>query len=156
MKKTLITLLGLALLTACNYQDKKKALNDKTIPTIPKTEKMKKIQFNSEGIQLVGNLYYPENYTEGQQYPAIVVSGSWTTVKEQMAGLYAEKMAKEGFITLAFDFRNFGESEGEPRFFESPKLKKDDIKNAVTFLAQQKDINPNTDLELFQVTGSTI
>ena len=95
---------------------------------------MKKITFNSEGLTLAGNLYYPENYQEGQAYPAIVVSGSWTTVKEQMAGLYAEKLAKEGFITLAFDFRNFGESEGEPRFYESPAMKKVDVQNAVSYL----------------------
>ncbi len=95
---------------------------------------MKKVTFKSEGVTLTGNLYYPANFSEDKQYPAIVVSGSWTTVKEQMAGLYAAKLAEEGFITLAFDFRNFGESEGEPRFYESPKLKVADIQNAVSYL----------------------
>ena len=59
---------------------------------------------------------YRENYQPNKKYPAVVVSGSWTTVKEQMVGLYAERLAGEDFITLAFDFRNFGESEGTPRF----------------------------------------
>ncbi len=102
--------------------------------TIKDTKTMEKVTFNSEGANLVGNIYYPENYEEGKEYPTLVVSGSWTTVKEQMAGLYAEELAKQGFITLAFDFRNFGESEGEPRFYESPSMKKTDIQNAVTFL----------------------
>ncbi len=102
---------------------------------------MKKIHFKSDGLQLVGNLYYPKSYEVGKQYPAIVVSGSWTTVKEQMAGLYAEKLAENGFITLAFDFRNFGESEGEPRFFESPQLKTKDIKNAVNYLSSLDEVN---------------
>jgi len=102
---------------------------------------IQKVNFNSEGANLVGNLYLPLNFDESKKYPAIVVSGSWTTVKEQMAGLYAEKLAKEGFITLAFDFRNFGESEGEPRFYESPELKKTDVRNAVTFLETQSTIN---------------
>ncbi len=133
MKLNILTAVAMSLLFACQHQTKN------TI--IKKMEKMKKIQFKSEGINLVGNLYYPENYEEGKQYPAIVVSGSWTTVKEQMAGLYAKKLAKEGFITLAFDFRNFGESEGEPRFFESPQLKKEDIKNAVNFLAKLDEVN---------------
>lgn len=102
---------------------------------------MKKIHFNSEGAQLTGNLYFPPAFDANQSYPAIVVAGSWTTVKEQMAGLYAEKLAQEGFITLAFDFRNFGESEGEPRFFESPALKTVDIQNAVSFLETQAEVD---------------
>lgn len=97
---------------------------------------MKKITFKSEGLTLVGTLYYPPNFSETKQYPGLVVSGSWTTVKEQMAGLYAAKLAQKGFITLAFDFRNFGESEGEPRFYENPNLKIVDIQNAVSFLTR--------------------
>jgi fermentation-respiration switch protein FrsA (DUF1100 family) len=92
------------------------------------------VQFLSEGLTLKGNLFLPENYDSTKKYPAIVVSGSWTTVKEQMADLYAERLAKQGFITLAFDFRNFGESEGQPRFFESPSMKKTDIVNSVSYL----------------------
>lgn len=102
---------------------------------------MKKVSFESEGLTLVGHLYYPENYQAGQKYPALVVSGSWTTVKEQMAGLYAKELAEQGFITLAFDFRNFGESEGEPRFFENPALKTVDIKNAVTYLESLPEVS---------------
>lgn len=103
----------------------------------------KKISFNSKGLKLKGNLFYPNNYSDKQKYPAIIVSGSWTTVKEQMAGLYASKLSKNGFISLAFDFSHYGESEGEPRFFERPKLKKEDIKNAVTFLSRQKTVDTN-------------
>ena len=102
---------------------------------------MKKINFASEGLNLVGNLYYPVDFQVSNTYPAIVVSGSWTTVKEQMAGLYAQRLAEKGFITLAFDFRNFGESEGEPRFYESPALKKDDIKNAVSYLESLAEVD---------------
>jgi len=105
--------------------------------------KMEKVIFKSEGIKLVGNLYYPINYKVGKKYPVIIVSGSWTTVKEQMAGLYAEKLAEKGFITLAFDFRNFGESEGEPRFYENPSMKVMDIKNAVDFLKQLPEVSEN-------------
>lgn len=107
------------------------------------TMNMKRVTFNSEGATLVGNLYYPADYQEGQAYPAIVVSGSWTTVKEQMAGLYAEQLASKGFITLAFDFRNFGESEGEPRFYESPSMKKTDVMNAVTYLTSLAEVDAN-------------
>ncbi|PXY02010.1 alpha/beta hydrolase [Marinifilum breve] len=102
---------------------------------------MKTVNFKSEGLNLVGNLYYPANYKKGESYPAIIVAGSWTTVKEQMSGLYASRFAKEGFIALAFDFRNYGQSEGEPRFLEDPAMKVEDIKNAVSYLQTLPEVN---------------
>ncbi len=134
-------MLGVVLMFGCKQPAKEPTKNETDNTPIVKRETMKKVHFKSEGINLVGDLYYPENYKEGNQYPAVVVSGSWTTVKEQMAGLYAEDLAKKGFITLAFDFRNFGESEGEPRFFENPQLKKEDIKNAVTYLEGLEEVD---------------
>ncbi|BDD06912.1 alpha/beta hydrolase [Aureibacter tunicatorum] len=104
---------------------------------------MEKVNFESEGVNLVGNLYFPENYDAAKTYPAIVVLGSWTTVKEQMAGLYADRLSKEGFITLAFDFRNYGESGGEPRYYECPEKKVRDIVNAVSFLSSLKEVDEN-------------
>ena len=101
----------------------------------------RKVEFISDGAKLVGNLYLPQNYQAGKKYPAVIVSGSWTTVKEQMAGLYAGKLAGRDFITLAFDFRNFGESEGDPRFYENPVQKVEDIENAVTYLQSLPEVD---------------
>ncbi|WP_199922450.1 alpha/beta fold hydrolase [Pseudoalteromonas piratica] len=103
--------------------------------------KVEKIDFLSEGEKIVGNLYLPENYDSSKQYPAVIVSGSWTTVKEQMAGLYAKKLSEQGFIALAFDFRNFGESEGKIPFYENPQQKVADIKSAVSFLQAHANVN---------------
>ncbi len=135
-------LMVLLVVLGCTYPStsQSEAPSEKN-STISNQVKMKKVSFTSEGARLVGNLYYPENYDPSKSYPGIVVSGSWTTVKEQMAGLYAENLAKEGFITLAFDFRNFGESEGEPRFFESPALKTVDVRNAVTYLESLPEVD---------------
>ena len=107
------------------------------------TVNMKKINFKSEGLNLVGNLFYPTNFEEGKQYPTIVCSGSWTTVKEQMAGLYASHFAQKGFITCAFDFRNYGESEGFPRSWENPQMKIQDIHNAVAYLKTLPEVDEN-------------
>ncbi|MEM9142162.1 MAG: alpha/beta fold hydrolase [Bacteroidota bacterium] len=134
MKKLVTTAAVTLFLVACNTANKKKEVQKEQNITLENPKKMKKVRFNSEGNTLVGHLYYPKNFEASKSYPALVVSGSWTTVKEQMAGLYAKRLAENGFITLAFDFRNFGESEGEPRFYESPNLKKVDIENAVTYL----------------------
>lgn len=116
---------------------------------------MKKIAFKSAGLNLVGNLYYPTDFTTAKTYPALIISGSWTTVKEQMAGLYAEKLAQKGFITLAFDFSNFGESEGEPRFYENPALKKEDIKHAVDYLHTLPEVD-NSKIGAFGVCAGAM
>ncbi|WNZ22227.1 alpha/beta hydrolase [Leptolyngbya sp. NK1-12] len=93
-----------------------------------------RVTFQSEGETLVGVLYLPVTYQPGDKLPAIIVTGSWTTVKEQMAGLYAHKLAEQGYAALAFDFRYFGESGGIPRNYESPAAKIVDIQNAVSYL----------------------
>ena len=93
-----------------------------------------RVTFQSEGITLVGNLYLPGNYKSGDKVPAIVVAGAWITVKEQMPALYAKKLSEQGFAALAFDFRYYGESGGEPRQYESASAKVQDIKNAITYL----------------------
>lgn len=95
---------------------------------------IRKVEFLSEGLVLKGNLHLPANFSENKQYKGIVVTGSWTTVKEQMPDLYANKLAQQGFVALTFDFRNYGESEGQPRNFEVPEMKAQDIINATNFL----------------------
>ena len=155
MKHILITVIAILSLTACNKKTEETQPQLNNNNSIITQEKMKTITFKSDGLNLVGNLYFPPNYNEEKTYPAIVVSGSWTTVKEQMAGLYAEKIAENGFITLAFDFRNFGESEGEPRFYESPNLKKEDIKNAVAYLGSLESVD-NSKIGAFGVCAGAM
>jgi fermentation-respiration switch protein FrsA (DUF1100 family) len=98
------------------------------------------VSFDSEGSLLSGRLYLPPHYTPGTRVPGIIVTGSWTTVKEQMAGLYAERLAERGFVTLAFDFRHWGASEGLPRQYESPERKIRDIQNAAAFLQSRPEV----------------
>ena len=144
---------ALSVFAACkNTVETKEEVSTKTEKN---SEPMKTIQFKSEGLNLVGNLYYPPNYEEGKAYPTIVCSGSWTTVKEQMAGLYAKRLADNGFITLAFDFRNYGESEGVPRSWENPSMKIQDIKNAVAYLKTLPEVD-NTKIGAFGVCAGSM
>jgi fermentation-respiration switch protein FrsA (DUF1100 family) len=99
------------------------------------TTAVTKVAFKSEGLLLKGNLYLPKGFDEPKKHKALVVTGSWTTVKEQMPALYAQKLADNGFVALTFDFRYFGESEGQPRQYENPADKIADIRSAVDYLA---------------------
>lgn len=99
------------------------------------------VSFPSEGATLKGILFLPEHLSG--RLPGIVVTGTWTSVKEQMANRYAERLAAEGFATLSFDFRGYGESEGQPRDFESPDMKVEDIHNAFSFLQTRPEVDPD-------------
>lgn len=100
-----------------------------------------KVEFQSEGLVLKGLLHLPPNFDSNKKYRAVIVTGSWTTVKEQMPELYAKRFADSGFIALTFDFRFFGESEGQPREYENPTAKIKDIQNAVTYLTTLPYVN---------------
>jgi uncharacterized protein len=101
-----------------------------------------KVNFQSEGLNVVGNLFKPQTFEEGDALlPAILVAGAMTGVKEQVAGQYAERITKDGYVTLVLDHRHFGESEGDPRQHEDPAKKMEDFKNAISFLSSLRGID---------------
>jgi fermentation-respiration switch protein FrsA (DUF1100 family) len=95
------------------------------------------------GTDIVANLFKPANFDAGKRYAAIVVTHPFGGVKEQTAGLYAQRLAEEGFITLAYDASYQGESGGLPRLMEVPAQRLDDISCAIDFLAQQPFVDAN-------------
>ncbi len=104
---------------------------------------IQKVVFKSHGTKIVANLFIPANYKEGSKLPGIVVVGPATGVKEQVAGEYAYRLADKGFITLAFDHRTYGESEGLPRCCEGIIIKSEDIKSAISFMCSQEQVDKN-------------
>ncbi|WP_201799578.1 alpha/beta hydrolase [Sinorhizobium meliloti] len=92
------------------------------------------VEFMNNDIKMSGNVYYPKDFTEGRKYPALVVVHPGGGVKEQTAGLYAQKLATEGFITLAFDASHQGASGGMPRFIDDPMKRVVDFYSAVDYL----------------------
>ncbi len=102
-----------------------------------------RVMFESNGQRLVGDLYLPDDHQAGEKLPAVIVSGSWTSVKEQMPATYAAEMADRGFAALAFDFTGWGQSEGSERQIEDPITKTADIVAAAEFLASHVSIDPD-------------
>ena len=134
---------GANLVTAQNQNVKLAGADNIYLAAVNYKAGVNKVNFTSEGVKMVGDLYLPPNYKPGEKLPVVIVTGSWTSVKEQMAGLYAKKLGEQGFAALAFDFRYWGESGGEPRQYESPNAKIQDIKNAVTYLQSLPMIDAN-------------
>ena len=113
---------------------------DKVFPKSDKVDHRKVTFHNRYGITLAADLYTPKG-AEGK-LPAIAVSGPFGAVKEQSSGLYAQKMAELGFLTLAFDPSYTGESGGTPRYVASPDINTEDFCAAVDFLSVQENVDP--------------
>ncbi|MBW3536838.1 MAG: alpha/beta hydrolase [Actinobacteria bacterium] len=97
------------------------------------------VSFVSDGLRLSGHLREP---ADGQPLPALVFTGPFSGVKEQVVGTYATRLADAGYVTLAFDHRNFGESEGEPRQHEDSAGKLADLRDAVSWLSAREGVDP--------------
>ena len=102
----------------------------------PRTER---VTFTSNGEPIIGQLYIPDGVTAANPAPALVVTGAWMTVKEQMPARYAAEMAERGFVALTFDFRGWGESGGVRRQYENPTTKITDIEAAVAYLTARPE-----------------
>lgn len=98
-----------------------------------------RVTFKSEGVAVVGNLFVP---ARAGRKPAIAIIGPVGFVKEQAPIQYASRLVREGFVTLVFDPRFHGESEGGPRRFESGIEKAKDLKSAVDYLLSRDDVDP--------------
>lgn len=113
---------------------------DKVFPKSDKVDHKKVTFHNRYGITLAADMYTPKSVAG--KLPAIAVSGPFGAVKEQSSGLYAQKMAELGFLTIAFDPSYTGESGGTPRYVASPDINTEDFCAAVDFLSVQENIDP--------------
>jgi uncharacterized protein len=102
-----------------------------------------RVTFTSQGLRLAGDLRVPAGSPHDGPggLPALVFTGPLSGVKDQVVGNYATRLADEGFVTLAFDHRNFGDSEGEPRQHEDAAGKLADLRDAVGYLASRPEVD---------------
>ena len=116
---------------------------DTRVFKIDSSIQVKKAHFhNRYGIDLTGDLYLPANFDASKKYPAVAVAGPFGAVKEQVSGLYAQEMAKAGYVALAFDPSFTGESGGAVRYVSSPEINTEDFSAAVDFLSVQSCVDP--------------
>lgn len=89
---------------------------------------------NGQGITLSAIINFPEGFDKTKKHVAIVVSHPGGGVKEQASGLYARKLAEQGFLTIAYDASYQGESTGEPRQLENPYIRTEDVSAVIDYL----------------------
>jgi hypothetical protein len=112
---------------------------DKVFPKSSKVEHKKVTFVNHFGITLAADMYIPKA-AEGK-LPAIACCGAFGAVKEQHSGLYAQEMAKRGFLTIAFDPSFTGESGGQPRYMNSPDINVEDFQAAIDYLSNLEEVD---------------
>lgn len=101
----------------------------------------KPIRFYSEAVPMAGVLFLPAQLRKDEKRAGIVLCHGFTAVKEVLLPEVARRLAELGYVALTFDYRFLGESGGEPRRQIIPPLQIEDIRNAVTFLQHQPEVD---------------
>ena len=104
---------------------------------------MKKATFKNRNLKIAAEMHLPDNFTEANKYPAIVCIHPAGGVKEQTIGMYASRLAENGFVVLTFDASYQGASEGEPRYLEDPTARVEDARAGADYLSTLSYVDMN-------------
>ncbi|HEX9785891.1 MAG TPA: alpha/beta hydrolase [Opitutaceae bacterium] len=107
------------------------------------------VKYTLNGLEISANVYTPPNYDSKGSYPAVVVAHPNGGVKEQAAGLYAQRLAEQGYITIAADAAYQGASGGQPRNVDKPAYRIEDIHGMADFITRY----PGTDVARLGLLG---
>ncbi|POT58752.1 alpha/beta hydrolase [Citrobacter amalonaticus] len=99
------------------------------------------VKYDLHGIQIAANVYTPADYDPAKKYPAIVVAHPNGGVKEQVAGLYAQRLAGQGYITITADAAYQGASGGMPRSVDIPANRIEDIHGMADYISQYPGVD---------------
>jgi uncharacterized protein len=99
------------------------------------------VTYKLNGIDISANVYTPASYDASKKYPAVVVAHPNGGVKEQVAGLYAQRLAEQGYITVAADATYQGASGGMPRSVDKPANRIEDIRGMADFISQYAGVD---------------
>ncbi|VDR29553.1 Transposase and inactivated derivatives [Raoultella terrigena] len=99
------------------------------------------VKYDLHGIQIAANVYTPANYDPAKKYPAVVVAHPNGGVKEQVAGLYAQRLAEHGYITITADAAWQGGSGGMPRSVDKPANRIEDVHGMADYISQYPGVD---------------
>lgn len=101
------------------------------------------VKYKLNGIEIAANVYTPANYDASKKYPAVAVAHPNGGIKEQTAGLYAQRLAEAGYITIAADAAYQGASGGAPRHTDKPFYRTEDIRGMADYITQYPGVDTN-------------
>ncbi len=107
------------------------------------------VTYQLNGNEIAANVYTPAGYDASKKYPAVVVAHPNGGIKEQTAGLYAQRLAEAGYITIAADAAYQGASGGEPRHRDNPASRTADVHGMADYITQY----PGVDADHLGVLG---
>lgn len=110
------------------------------------------VTYKLHDLDISANVYTPANYDPQKKYPAVVVAHPNGGVKEQVAGLYAQRLAEQGYITIAADAAYQGASGGQPRNVDKPAYRIEDIHGMADYIGRYPGVD-NTRLGLLGICG---
>ena len=82
-------------------------------------------------------------WADAEPRPCVVLAHGFGATRIARLDDYAERFAAAGFAALAFDYRHFGDSEGEPRQLLSIPRQLDDWRAAVRFVRSLDGVDPD-------------
>ena len=139
--KTIFNEADTGSIRSCNGNPWGLVYSDAIAENVPGGVNIRPITYDLNGLKIAANVYTPADYDATKKYPALVVAHPNGGVKEQVAGLYGQRMAERGYICLVFDAAYQGASEGEPRNTDKPANRIEDIRRAADILAQYPGVD---------------
>jgi len=110
------------------------------------------VTYKLNGLDISANVYTPASYEPQKQFPAVAVAHPNGGVKEQTAGLHAQRLAEQGYITIAADASFQGASGGQPRNVDKPAGRIEDIHGMADYIARYPGVDRRR-LGLFGICG---
>jgi len=103
---------------------------------VPDQVNIHPVTYSLDGIEISANFYTPAHFDASRKYPTVVVAHPNGGVKEQVAGLYAQRLAEQGYIAITADAAYQGASGGLPRSVDKPSHRIEDIHGMADYMSR--------------------
>ncbi len=99
---------------------------------------LQRIAFDSHGSQCIGDLYLPN---EVIRPPILIMAHGFATQRTYGLAPFAERFVQQGIAVVTFDYRGFGESEGQPRLVVHPKKQIEDLESVIAYVRSHHNLD---------------